>query len=57
MLRSCVCSCSVPKGRQPPLSAVHYAQIVLSVLSAWGIGIYTAMKVFGGKKEEPAAAH
>jgi len=31
-------------------------QIVLSVLSAWGIGIYTAMKVFGGKKEEPAAA-
>ena len=32
-------------------------QIVLGVLSAWGIGIYTAMKVFGGKKEEPAAAH
>lgn len=32
-------------------------QIVLGVLSAWGIGIYTAMKVFGGKKEEPATAH
>jgi len=32
-------------------------QIVLGVLSAWGIGIYTALKVFGGKKEEPAAAH
>ncbi len=32
-------------------------QIVLGVLSAWGVGIYTAMKVFGGKKEEPAPAH
>ena len=41
---------SCPEG-----SSLH-VQIVLGVLSAWGIGIYTAMKVFGGKKEEPAAA-
>ncbi|KAK9903416.1 hypothetical protein WJX75_005091 [Coccomyxa subellipsoidea] len=27
-------------------------QIVLVVLAAWGLGITTAMKVFGGKKEE-----
>ena len=32
-------------------------QIVLGVLGAWGVGIYTAMKAFGGKKEEPAPAH
>jgi len=25
------------------------------VLGCWGIGITTAMKVFGGKKEAPAA--
>ena len=39
------------------LNALCIVQIVLGVLSAWGIGIYTALKVFGGKKEEPAAAH
>ncbi|EIE23137.1 hypothetical protein COCSUDRAFT_53518 [Coccomyxa subellipsoidea C-169] len=27
-------------------------QIVLVVLAAWGLGITTAMKAFGGKKEE-----
>ena len=32
-------------------------QIVLAILGAWGVGIYTAMKTFGGKKEEPAPAH
>lgn len=32
-------------------------QIVIAVLAGWGIGISTALKVFGGeKKEEPAAA-
>ena len=39
------------------LNTLCDVQIVLGVLSAWGIGIYTALKVFGGKKEEPAAAH
>ena len=31
-------------------------QIVFLVLGSWGVGIYTAIKVFGGKKKEPAAA-
>jgi hypothetical protein len=30
-------------------------QIVFAVLGGWAIGITTAMKVFGGKKEAPAA--
>ncbi|KAG7674889.1 hypothetical protein Ndes2526B_g07728 [Nannochloris sp. 'desiccata'] len=29
--------------------------IVFLVLGCWGVGITTAMKVFGGKKEAPAA--
>jgi hypothetical protein len=29
-------------------------QIVFLVLGCWGVGITTAMKVFGGKKEAPA---
>lgn len=32
-------------------------QIVFAVLGAWGIGIYSAFKIFGGKKEStPSAA-
>lgn len=35
----------------------YVMQIVIAVLAAWGIGISTAFKVFGGEKnEEPAAA-
>lgn len=35
----------------------YVMQIVIAVLAGWGIGISTALKVFGGeKKEEPAAA-
>ena len=32
-------------------------QIVFAVLGCWGVGIYSAIKIFGGKKEStPAAA-
>ena len=33
-------------------------QIVFAVLGCWGVGIYSAMKIFGGggKKSEPSAA-
>lgn len=35
---------------------ISIMQIVIAVLAAWGIGISTAFKVFGGeKKEEPVA--
>ncbi len=35
---------------------LHGAQIVFLVLGCWGVGIYTAIKVFGGKKKEAAPA-
>ncbi|KAL6782423.1 hypothetical protein ACKKBG_A06730 [Auxenochlorella protothecoides x Auxenochlorella symbiontica] len=31
-------------------------QTVLVVLAGWGVGIYSAMKIFGKKKEEVPAA-
>ena len=31
------------------------SQIVLGVLSAWGVVIFTSLKVFGGKKEQSPA--
>ena len=33
-------------------------QIVFAVLGCWGVGIYSAMKIFGGGKKEstPSAA-
>lgn len=33
-------------------------QIVFAVLGAWGVGIYSAIKIFGGGKKEgtPSAA-
>lgn len=30
--------------------------IVIAVLATWGVTITSAMKIFGGKKEEPAPA-
>ena len=30
--------------------------IVIAVLAAWGITITSAMKIFGGKKEDPVAS-
>ena len=34
-----------------------HVQIVFAVLGCWGVGIYSAIKIFGGKKESaPAAA-
>jgi hypothetical protein len=50
---------------QPPIhsdlcsftsSVGNLLQIVFLVLGGWGVGIYSAMKIFGGgKKEAPAA--
>ncbi len=38
------------------IHTISIIQIVIAVLAAWGIGISTAFKVFGGeKKEEPVA--
>ena len=38
------------------LSAPSQLQIVFLVLGCWGVGIWSATKVFGGKKEAPVAA-
>ncbi|KAK9805628.1 hypothetical protein WJX72_008908 [[Myrmecia] bisecta] len=38
------------------LSKWKEEHIVFLVLGSWAVGIYTATKVFGGKKEDPAAA-
>ena len=54
VLHICV-SLTSPFTRGYALSTVC-AQIVFLVLGCWGVGIYTAMKVFGGKKKEAAPA-
>ena len=47
------CSCDLGTAN------VHlFMQIVFAVLGCWGVGIYSAMKIFGGGKKEstPSAA-
>lgn len=34
----------------------HPSQLVLTVLAGWGLVIYSAVKIFGGKKKEPEPA-
>ena len=53
----CCCCLSSPLNIAPALRhCLRCAQIVFLVLGCWGVGIYTAIKVFGGKKKEPAPA-
>lgn len=40
-----------------PDAALHalLLQIVLVILGTWGVGIYSAFAIFGGKKEDKPA--
>lgn len=51
-----VTQCLPPTHPRPQVAKWKEEQTVLVVLASWGIGIYSALKIFGGKKEEKPAA-
>jgi hypothetical protein len=52
LLRFEVFACTRPTFVSLLTFFLAFLRSVFAVLGGWGIGIYTAMKVFGGKKKE-----